>query len=309
METVQAEAHRIDVAGAERAGAGRSVSDNVHSLAAVVILAGVQQRDAVVSLNIPPEVVLGAVVVPGTAGSAAQLGEHLGVHQQHGGRAVQNGQERVQLVQECVVVAGQLGRRGDAHLAGDLVGGAGKQLFETVKRVGHIAGAAGCGNAVDNKVVEVVGRRLDLLFGLKCQLVYRAGGVLEDTVDLKAAAHDDGVGGFLLALGLAGSVLFVDGTHSSGAGGLELHISVCQGAAAGAGGNRIVKGHPVQQQRAAPEHVNDLLVDLVGHADLCFLKCNRHKLNHPFVLYISLSAPAREVGSPAGGRVVPVPEA
>ena len=118
--------------------------------------------------------------------------------------------------------------------------------------------------------MKVVGGSLDLLLGLERQLIHRAGGVLQHTVNLERAAHDNGVGSFLFPLRLAGGVLAVDCAHRGGAGGLQLDISICQRGTTGAGGNRVIKSESVQQQRTAPEHINDLLVNLVGHTDFRF---------------------------------------
>ena len=118
--------------------------------------------------------------------------------------------------------------------------------------------------------MEIVGGSLDLLLRLEGQLAGGTGGGLEHPIHLERAAHDDGVGGFLLLLGLTGGVLTVNGTHTGSGGGLELNVTVGQGGAAGAGGDGVVKHHLIQQQRAAAEHLHDLLIYLVGHADLCF---------------------------------------
>ena len=118
--------------------------------------------------------------------------------------------------------------------------------------------------------MEVVGRRLDLLLCLKCQLVHRAGGILENTVDLEGAAHDDRLRGLFLTLGFASGVLAVDRANRCRGGRLELDVAVSQRGTASAGGNRVIKNEPVQQQRTAAELVNDHLVYAVSHANLIF---------------------------------------
>ena len=182
----------------------------------------------------------------------------------------------VQLVNEGVGVAPDLGGIGEVNVGGELVGGAGQQLPQAVKGTGHITSASGSGYAVDDEVVEVVAGGLDLFRQLEGQLIHSAGGVLDNTVDLERTAHDDGLGGLLRPLCLIGGILAVDCTNSGGGGGLELDVAVGQGRPAGTGRNGVVEHQPVQQKRAPAELIDDHLVDLIGHTDLGFSESNRH---------------------------------
>nr|DAS64228.1 MAG TPA: hypothetical protein [Caudoviricetes sp.] len=288
VETVQTQHNGID-GGRTFGGRGRGGGgDHVHGGAAVVVLAAVHQGDAVVGLHHAAKIVPVLGVVTGPAGAGAHLGHHFVVHQQHGRSAVHGADKRIQLVQKRLIVAVHGGAGGQVNGAGKLVGSAIQQLFQAVKGAGHIAGAGRGRSTVDDQIVEVVAGGLDFLLGLERQLVHRAAGVLQHAVNLKAAAHDNGLSGLFLALRFSRGVFAVDGTHGGGAGGLELDIAVGQGAAARARGNGVVKGQAVQQQRGTPESVDNGLVYVVSHADLGFRKSNRHNSHSPLLFVVFL---------------------
>ena len=79
-----------------------------------------------------------------------------------------------------------------------------------------------------------------------------------------------------------------DNVISPGTGGSTLtygYIQLKTPSTAGAGGNGVIEHHIVQQQGAAAEHIHDLLIYLVGHADLCFCKSNSHNFLLPFKFF------------------------
>ena len=228
MESIESQHNGIDVRGACSAGSCRSIRNHIHRGGAVIVFACIHKRNPVVGLHIPAEIVLAPVIVAGPAGAAAHTAQHLGVHQQHRRSAVERHQEAVQFVQEGIAVGIHLRGTGQAHGAGDLIGGTGQQLLQAIKGVGHIARAA-CGRgAIDDEIMEIVAGRFDFLLSLKCQFIHCAGGVLQNAVHLEGAAHDDGVGGLFLPLSLIGRVFTVNRTHRSCTGGLKLNITVGQ---------------------------------------------------------------------------------
>nr|DAI10844.1 MAG TPA: hypothetical protein [Caudoviricetes sp.] len=288
VEAVQTQHNGIDGGRTFGGRSRRAGGDHVHGSASVVVLAAVHQGDAVVGLHHAAKIVPVLGVVTGPAGAGAHLGHHFVVHQQHGRSAVHGADKRIQLVQKRLIVAVHGGAGGQVNGAGKLVGSAIQQLLQAVEGAGHIAGTRRSGSSVDDEVVEIVAGGLDLLLGLERQFIHSAGGVLQHAVDLEGTAHDNGLGGLFLALRLASGVFAVDGTHGGGAGGLELDIAVGQGAAARAGGNGVVKGQTIQQQRGAPESVDNGLVYVVSHADLGFRKSNRHNSHSPLLFVVFL---------------------
>ena len=184
--------------------------------------------------------------------------------------------ELVKLVDESIGVAIQLSAVGQVNVGGELVGGTGKSLFQTVKCVRNITSAGRSRGTVDNEIVEIVAGRLDLLLRLESQLVNSAGGVLQYAVNLKRTAHDYRLSGLFYALSFTGGIFGVNSTNSSGGGCLQLDIAIGQSRTASAGGDGVIKHQSVQQQGTATELVNDHLVNMVRHTDLSFSKSNSH---------------------------------
>ena len=246
MEAVQADAHRVNAGGTVCGRSCGGGADNVHTGGAVVVLARIHQGNVRKGFHNPTEIVLLAVVVARTAGSRTHLEQHCAVHQQHGGFSVDGVNQLVELINESIAVAVQLGGGRQINIRGQRVGRAVQQLPQAVKGVHHIAGTGAGRCAVDDQVVEIVAGCLDFLLCLERQLIHSPGGVLKNTVDLEGAAHDDGFRGLLHALCLTGGILAVNGTNSSGRGGLELDVSIGQGRTASAGRNGVIKHHSVQ---------------------------------------------------------------
>ena len=276
METVQGDIHSVDAGSTGGGGAGGGGVDDIHRLGAVVVHTGVHDGDIAEVLHSPAEVVLLAVVIPRTAGSRPDFQQHGGVHQQQRSAAVHHVGQLIQLVNKSIGVAVQLGGIGQVNVRSELIGGTRQSLSQAVEGVRDIPGAGRGGGAIDHQIVEIVACCLDLLLRLECQLINGSGGALNHTVNLEGTAHDNGLGGLFLPLRLACGVFAVDSTDSRSRGGFQLNVTVGQSRTAGTGGNGVIKHQSVQQQRTAPELVDHLLIDLVGHADLCFCKSNCH---------------------------------
>ena len=275
MEAVQTEAHNINGSRAGSAGRCGRRSHNVNRRRPIVVLTQIDHGDATVGLHDSAEIVLRALIVASATGNGPGLDQHGLIHQDHGG-AVNSGHNAVQFIQESVLVCIHVGGSGQINRAGELVGSTRQQFCKAVEGIQNITGTAGAGSAVDHAVVEEVRSRLDLLLRLKCQFVNSAACVLQNAVNFERTAHDDGVRGLFHTLRLASGIFAVNRTNSGCAGGLQLDITICQSGTTSTGGNGVVKRHSVQQQRAALEHINDHLVNLIGHSHLCFCKSNRH---------------------------------
>ena len=145
--------------------------------------------------------------------------------------------------------------------------------------------------------MEQVGGRLDVLLELELHLVdLTVRGVSENTVDLERTAEDLEVNRLGFAVGNGLGVVGVDVAEVRACRGLELSVAIGQGRAARAGGNRVVKRQCVQQHGAAAELVDNLLVHMVCHADLCLCESDRHfssSFLYPLVLYTSARAEPR----------------
>ena len=270
MESIERKGHSID-AGRACCGRGRRRrTDNVNGCGAVVILAEIDKRNAAEHFDHAAKIILRALIVACSTCCRADFEQHVAVHHQHGDIAVDGVNKRVKLVNKGVAVAVQLRGIRQVNVGGKLIAGAVQQLPEAVKRTGHKTGSAGCGRAIDDEVVEIVRRRLDFLLCLERHFVNSTRGVLKNTVDLERTAHDHGLRGLFLALRFTCGVLGVDGTDGGSGRGLELNVTIGQRRTAGARRNGIVKRHSVEQERRSTEFVNDLLIYLVGHADLCF---------------------------------------
>ena len=145
--------------------------------------------------------------------------------------------------------------------------------------------------------MEQVGGRLDVLLELELHLVDLAvRGARENTVDLERTAEDLEVNRLGFAVGNGVGVVGVDVTEIRACRGLELSVAIGQRRAAGTGRYRVVKGQCLQQHGAAAELVDNLLVHMVCHADLCLCESDRHfssSFLYPLVLYTSARAEPR----------------
>nr|DAF74055.1 MAG TPA: hypothetical protein [Caudoviricetes sp.] len=276
VETVQANADSVNAGSTGGAGGGSGSTNNIHRSGAIVILTHVQQRDTGEGLHELAEVVLGPLVITGAAGGSTNFQQHVAIHHQHSHIAIHGMNQLIQLVNKSVAVAVQIGSAGQIDVGSKLVGASVQQLTQAIKGVDYVTGTRGCGNTVNNGIVESISSRLDLLSGLESQLIHSTAGVLEHTIHREGTAHDDGLSGLLDTLGLVSGVLAVDRTDSSSGGGLKLDVTICQGRTSSAGGDGVIKHQSVQQKGAAAELVNDHLVDLISHADLGFSKSNSH---------------------------------
>nr|DAL63258.1 MAG TPA_asm: hypothetical protein [Caudoviricetes sp.] len=283
VETVQTQTDSVQVGQAGNGGLGRGCAvfarSNRHDrlfllLGGVVVILHIHERNAVVTAHLTAESVLGVGQITGTAGAGADLGQQRRIADEHGRHAVQLGEELVEHIEHGLVVGVDRRRGGQVDCLGcirvELGGSADKQRVQTVKALGALV-------AVDGGVVEQVGGRLDVLLELELHLVDLAvRGVSENTVDLERTAEDLEVNRLGFAVGYGVGVVGVDVTEVRACRSLELGVAIGQGRAARAGGNRVVKRQCVQQHGAAAELVDNLLVHMVCHADLCLCESDRH---------------------------------
>ena len=276
MEAVKPDAYCVNAGGTGSGRARRRSSDNVNRRRAVVILAHIHKRNTGKGFHSLSEVVLCVLVIASTASGGTNLKQHIAVHQQHRDIAIHSVNKLVKLIDKSIAVAVQLSAVGQVNVGGELVGGTGKSLFQTVKCVNNITSAGRRRGTVDNEIVEIVAGRLDLLLRLESQLVNSSGGVLQYAVNLKGTAHDNRLSGLFYALSFTCGIFGVNSTNSSGGGCLQLDIAIGQSGTASARRDGVIKHQSVQQQRTAAKFVNDHLIDLVGHTDLSFSKSNSH---------------------------------
>ena len=275
MEAIQTKAYSIQVGQA----GGSAASDDRHdrlflALGGVVVILHIHERNAVVTCHLTAESVLGVGQITGTASAGANLGQQSRIADEHSRHAVQLGEKLVQHIEHGLVVgvnscrSGQVDRLGCVRV--DLGGGADEQRVQTVKTLGALV-------AVDGGVVEQVGGGLDVLLKLELHLVdLTVCGVGENTIDLERTAEDLEVNRLGFAVGYGFGVVGVDVTEVRACRGLELGVAIGQRRTAGARRYRVVKGQRLQQHGAAAELVNNLLVHMVGHADLCLCESDRH---------------------------------